>query len=186
MASLAEHRSYQTFDDNLPLFTSKGFPEGVIIFLELEPSSNFLHRIFQYPIESKQLIPAQKNFWQNSQLRKNMNNPLLWRRKNTQAIFPRIYFISLDLNYTDHQIGTCIWGAPIPLWLKELVVIFFKTSQQTGQQLFWLRVVFYGRIWKDGRSVSTDKARIISNLSGYFGVVWKALESKGGAEGGRR
>ena len=111
---------------------------------------------------------------------------MLWRRKNTQAIFPRIYCRSPNLNYTDHQIGTCIWGAPIPLWLKELVVIFFKTSQQTGQQLFWLRVVFYGRIWKDGRSVSADKARIISNLLGYFRMIWKALESKDGAEGGTR
>ncbi|MGA1136586.1 MAG: hypothetical protein ACO30K_10215, partial [bacterium] len=49
MASLAKHGSYQTFHNNLPFVTSKGFPEGVIIFLELERSSNFLHGIFQYP-----------------------------------------------------------------------------------------------------------------------------------------
>jgi len=66
------------------------------------------------------------------------------------------------------------------------VVIFFKNSQQTSQQIFWLEVVFYGMIWKDGRSVSADKARVISNLSGCFGMVWKTLEFKDGAEGGRR
>ncbi|MGA0401131.1 MAG: hypothetical protein ACO3PX_14295, partial [bacterium] len=49
MASLAKHGSYQTFHNNLPFVASKGFPEGVIIFLELERSSNFLHGIFQYP-----------------------------------------------------------------------------------------------------------------------------------------
>ena len=41
-------------------------------------------------------------------------------------------------------------------------------------------------ICKDGKSVSADKARIISILSDYFGVIWKALEFKDGAEGGRR
>jgi len=39
-------------------------------------------------------------------------------------------------------------------------------------------------IWKDGRSVNADKARTISNLLGYFRMIWKALESKDGAEGG--
>ena len=101
---------------------------------------------------------------------------MLWRRKNTQAIFPRIYFRSLDLNWTCRQIETWFRGAPISLWLKELVVIFFKNSQQTSQQLFWLEVVFYGRTWKDGRSVSADKVRIISNLSGFFGMFWNTLE----------
>lgn len=38
-------------------------------------------------------------------------------------------------------------------------------------------------IWKDGRSVNADKARTISNLLGYFRMIWKALESKDGAEG---
>ena len=41
-------------------------------------------------------------------------------------------------------------------------------------------------ICKDGKSVSADKARIISILSDYFGVIWKALEFKDGAEGGTR
>ena len=41
-------------------------------------------------------------------------------------------------------------------------------------------------ICKDGKPINADKARIINNLLGFFGMVWKTLEFKDGAEGGRR